>query len=149
MAKIKDVDAKTLELIETVRRQKAEIAEIEKPAWHTNATFSWTEEDRSKTINLHVESDVRKLILIADFLLRKEAGYLTAAVALDIESVPGLLWCGFPVKDWIEDIRLRVRKIQIGKKKEKLALLEGRLDAILSPELRRELELEAIAAELG
>ena len=45
-------------------------------------------------------------------------------------------------------IKSRINKIQIGVKKKKLETLEARLNAIVSPELRRKLELDAIAAEL-
>lgn len=43
---------------------------------------------------------------------------------------------------------VRIMKIQIASEKEKLESLETRLNKIISPEKRAELELEAIEAEL-
>ena len=57
-------------------------------------------------------------------------------------------WNGFSVNDWIDDIKTRINKVQIASKKVKLEHLESRLNAIISPELRAEMELEAISAEL-
>lgn len=55
---------------------------------------------------------------------------------------------GYAIDDWIADIKTRLNKIQIKSKKDALAALEARLDKIISPELRAEMELAAIEAEL-
>ena len=67
---------------------------------------------------------------------------------LQVEAPP-FEWTGFPVKDWLEDIKTRIDKLQIQSKKAKLETLEKRLNKIVSPELRAQMELDAIAAELG
>lgn len=135
-----------MEMIEEVQRRKKEIAGLEKPQWKTNCSFSY-EEGRAG-VNLHVYNDVRGLILMAAFLAEKFAAYTKAVTTLQIENPPAFMWSGFPVEDWLADIKTRVNKIQIGDKKRKLAEFEERLNKIISPEKRRELELAAIAAEL-
>jgi hypothetical protein len=145
----KKTDQKTLDLITEVNRQKAEITKIEKPNWRTNCSFSYIEGRKGDAVNLHVESDVRSLICIAAFLQEKEASYQAAALTLGVESPPHFSWDGFNVADWLEDIKMRINKIQIASKKKKLETLEARLNAIISPELRASLELEAIASELN
>lgn len=142
-------DQKTLDLIALVAKQKAEISKAEKPNWKTNCSFSYVEGRAVDTISLHVETDVRKLIGIAAFLQDKEVSYKRAATDLGVENPPEFVWGNSPVADWIEDLKARIGKIQIAVKKKKLEALEGRLNAIISPELRAKLELEAIAAELG
>jgi hypothetical protein len=52
------------------------------------------------------------------------------------------------VADWEADIKAKILKIQITSEEKKLAALEERLNKIISPELRRKMELDAIKAEL-
>lgn len=139
-------DAKTLELIKEVNRQKKEIASAEKPQYITNCNFSYTE-NGANIINIHVEADVKNLIKIAAFLSMQEKAYADAAKVLGVDSPP-FTWGAFTVKDWISDLRMRLNKLQIASKRKKLETLETRLNSIISPELRAQMELEAIAEEL-
>jgi len=140
-------DAKTLELIQLVKRQKEEIAQAERPNWITNCSFSYGE-NGSAPISLHVEANVRSLVLIVAFLLDKERTYGEAATRLGVDA-PAFQWGGFAVGDWIEDVKMRINKIQIAQKRKKLEALEERLNRIVSPELRAKMELEIIESELG
>jgi hypothetical protein len=140
-------DDKTLALIREVNRQKAEISKAERPNWITNCSFSYTE-NPSQAINIHVESNIRNLVCIAAFLQDRERSYADVAKTMGVEA-PNFTWGGFAVKDWLEDIKMRINKIQLASKKKKLEVLEARLNAIISPELRAEIELQAIADELG
>ncbi len=144
----KKTDQKTLDLIKEVQRRKNEISKIEKHSWITNCNFGYTEWNLAGCVNIHVESNVMTLVKIAAFLLNQERAYEAAATAMGVEA-PAFTWNGFSVADWIEDIKARVSKVQIASKQIKLEELESRLGKIISPELRAELELEAIAGELG
>lgn len=139
-------DERTLQLIREVEKQKEEISKAERPNWITNCSFKFVEGGPS--INLHVESDLRVLIGICAYLQDKERSYKQAAEALSLTEFPPFSSGGFPTADWLSDIRARIGKIQIATKKKKLEDLETRLNAIISPELRADLELEAISAEL-
>lgn len=141
-------DKKTLELIAQVKAKKAAIAKAEKPSYNTNLSFSYVEGNRSGATNLNVETDVRKLISIAAFLTERSAAYLVAAKLLGVDKPPEFTWDGFTVEDWIADLKMKITKIQIVAEKKKLEALEERLNKIISPEKRAELELEAIANEL-
>ena len=145
----KKTDQKTTALIAEVARRKAEIAKIDKPDWKTNCSFSFIEGTVSNSVNLHVENSVKNLICIAGFLVEKQKYYNEAALLLGITDAAAFTWQGFAVDDWMADIRARIAKIQISAKKKGLEQLESRLNAIISPELRAELELQAIANELG
>ena len=50
---------------------------------------------------------------------------------------------------WKEACVELVGQIQIASKRKGLELIQSRLDAIISPEARRDMEIEAIKAELG
>jgi hypothetical protein len=144
----KETDQKTLDLIKEVKIRKAEIAKLDKPNWQTNCAFSYTDGDLSKSINIQVESNIKTLIDIASFVLSKESDYIKTVDLLKVESIPHFTWQGFTALSWFEDIKTRINKLQIVSKKKKLELLENRLNAIISPELKAQMELDAIAEEL-
>jgi len=143
-------DKKTLELIGQVKAKKAAIAKAEKPSYKTNMSFSYIEGNKSSASNLNVESDLKRLICIAAFLTERSASYtLVATKVLGVDKPPEFTWDGYTVDDWIGDLKMRITKIQIVAEKKKLESLEERLNKIISPVKRAELELEAIANELG
>lgn len=142
-------DDKILNLISQVDKQKAEIKSIEKPAYKTNMSFSYSEGRSNDAINLHVVNDLRQLMMIAAYLRAIFSNYETVGNVLGSEMTPGFTWQGFSYSDWFADLKMKVAKIQIGAKKKKLELLESRLNAIVSPELRAKLELESIERELA
>lgn len=144
----KKTDQKTLDLIKEVKRQKAEISALEKPKWETNCSFSYTE-NSANSINLHTCTSVRDLICMASFLREKEASYKATAELLGVDSPPSFTWNTFSTADWLKDFKTRIGKIQIATKKKKLEDFESRLNSIISPEMKAEMELEAIASELG
>jgi hypothetical protein len=149
MAKSKaNADETTLKLIEEVKRRRAEISKAERSNWITNSSFAYVE-GSSNTVNIKVITDLKQLIAIAAFLRGQEANYKAAAVELGVESPPPFSWGGFSLGDWMEDLKTRIAKIQLEAKRQKLAQLESRLDAVISPELKREMELAKIAEELG
>lgn len=147
MAKTKTTDTKTLELIKEVNRQKKEISSAEKPQYVTNCNFSYSENGSSIT-NIHVEINVGNLTRIIGFLMGMETNYYSAAIELGVDPGP-FTWQGFLVKDWTNDVRQRLNKVQVAAKRKKLEVLETRLNSIISPEMRAQMELEAITEELG
>lgn len=106
-------------------------------------------ENLSNSVNLHVVSNIRDLICMAAFLKDKEKGYTEAAKEFNVEEAPEFLWQGYKVADWLEDISMRITKIQITKKRQKLEAMEEKLNKLVSPETRAALELEAMSKELG
>jgi len=79
-------------------------------------------------------------------LLIKEAFFGKAAEMLDLPY--NGKWGGFTLDDWHEDLTKRAAILGINAKKTRLADLEKRLTAIISPEKRREMELAAIVKSL-
>ncbi len=145
----KETDKKTLDLIKEVNKRKQEISQTEKYHPITNCTFSYIEGSANNVVNLHVENDVKKLICIASFLKDKEKSYNEMSESLKVNDIPAFSWNNFVVSAWIKDIKARINKIQISSKKKNLERLNSRLDAIISPELRTELELKSIEDELS
>lgn len=141
-----NADAITLKLIEQVQAKRDEIAKVNRPQWKTNCKFTFSTNDKS--INLHVESNPEVLTCMAAALLSHQAYYAQAATLLGLKPSEAT-WDGSPVSDWIDDIKARLAKITVSEKKASLKKLEDRLNLIISPELKRQMELEAIQKELN
>lgn len=144
-------DQLVLNLIAEVNRRKAEIAKATgRPNYQTNMTFSYSEgRIGGDSINLNAQSELKALINIAAFLQNQEIGYTNAATMLGVEKVPIYKHGGYTASEWFNDIKMRVTKIQLNEKQAALTALEARLERIISPELRRKMELEQIALELA
>lgn len=140
-------DQKTLALIEQVKTQRKEIAAAQKPKWETNMTFP-LEEGTPKVLNLHVETNVGKLVKLAAMLRSQQEAYTQAARELAVDA-PEFTWGTFTVDNWLKDFKTRINIIQLTQKKKKLEDLENRLNLIISPALRAKMELEAIESELN
>lgn len=150
MSTAADSDAKILELLGKVGAQKAEIAEIERPSYRTNRVFFFVEGDPSRPHNLAVTQDIAALLKMAAHVEAAAAAYAQACTSLmGSEECPPFTWCGYSLEDWQHDLRKRADQVRIKARREKLAQLEARLNAIVSPEKRRELELRSIEAALG
>jgi hypothetical protein len=141
------MDDQTVALLDKIRRDKAAIEKAEKPDWKTNASFTYVE-GSSQITNIKTVSNVRELIQMGAFLIERERSFQAAAIRLKVADPPTFTWGGFSLEDWLSDFKARIAKIQIQVKKDKLEKLESRANAIISPELRRQLELEAIQKEL-
>jgi hypothetical protein len=142
-------DKKTLDLLKKVNEQKEEISKAGgATAFKTNCTFSYVEGKENESFSLHSQS-IQSLIQIAAFLKEKEEFYNRAIAALNVKDVPPFSWKGQPVENWLHDIKVDIEKLQLSVRKKQLAEMEARLNAILSPEKRAELELELLEGLIG
>lgn len=142
------VDTVVQALIDVVAERKQEISKAEKPNWKTNCTFAFSEDAQpGQRYNIQTITDVSRLVGMLAFLMGQEENFKKAAKALNV-STKNFTWLGYSVEDWKEDLDTRITKINISKKKKELEEIEARLDKLISPELRAQLELEAIKALL-
>lgn len=146
MAKEKTEDQIVQELFDLVQKKKSEIAKINKPDWKTNCTFV---SEGGERCNLHVESNVNVLIGILGYLWAKQQAFNAAADELSLSGKYKFTYGGYSYNDWKSDISVRIAKIEINTKIAELNKYEARLDAVLSPELKRKMEIEAISKELA
>jgi hypothetical protein len=139
-------DEQVQSLVELVKKKKLEITKAEKPNWKTNCNFRYNP-GSPVSINIQVENDVDTLIGILSFLMVQDDAFKKAADDLGVDGI--FKWGGYTFEEWKNDISNRVVKIQIAKKKADLDILETRLDKLISPELKTQLELEEITKLLG
>lgn len=78
-------------------------------------------------------------------LLIRLNAYRLSMVDLGIDECP---ISGYDLKDWITDIKLRVKVLDLKKEEESLKALERKLETLLSDDKKTELELSSIASML-
>jgi len=143
------IDEKINKLFEVVRKQKEEVEAAEKEAkqsWKTKCSIVVPFARDDKPVNLQTATEpVLKNVVIG--LLKHRDYNNEAEQLLGIERADK--YEGFTYEDWFADCKKRITMLNLKTKKEKLALAEQGLNAIVSPEQRRAMELERITASLG
>lgn len=149
MATTNQTDERVKALFDVVRARREEIAKIENPSWVTNCNFNYDPNASGvhTQSNIQTIKEVPALVRILAFLLAQEEYFNKAADILLVDDE--FRWGGYTTAQWRQDINTRISKIRVSEKKAELKKLEDRLNAILSPELKAQLELEAIERELG
>ncbi len=141
----KTTDEIVLDLLNKVEQKKKEIGASERPNWITNCSFGINPSNAAERINIQV-ADTNTLITIYANLSLSHSSFEQAAKDLGVKAE--FKWQGFTFGDWAADIKTRLNQLQIKTKKDDLAKLEARVNALVSPEQRREMELKKLAAEL-
>ena len=139
-------DGKVQELFQIVQKKKLDLEETiktEKRSFITNCSFGWDENNISGRINIQTVSDPKVLVKALARLEEASAYEEKAAEKLGVENHK-FEWLNYSLKDWTTDFQTRMAKIQSSKKKTELNKLEEKLNSLVSPELRAEMELEAI-----
>lgn len=136
------IDQKINELFLVVRNQKTDVELSEKQSkqsWKTNCTIHF--DKNTSPINIQTASEAVIKNIIIELLKLKD--YANRA-----EEILGLakseIYDGFSFEDWITDCKKRITVMSLRNKKEKLIQLETRLNALVSPEQKRQMELDAI-----
>lgn len=143
----KTTDEKVKELFQSVQAKKLAIEKAEKPCWNTGGSFGYSANSAHDRINIQTCTDPRKLVEMLAFLTERESQSEAAAKKLGVKY--SFTWLGFKVEEWESDFQTRVNQISIQEKRKELAEIESRLNAIISPELKAQMELEAISDLLG
>lgn len=143
------IDQKINELFEVVKKQKAEVEAAEKESkqsWRTNCSIVLPFGRDENPINLQTATQEKVKNIVIGLLKHKE-------YSAEAEQVLGLeqstQYNGFSYDDWIADCKKRISVLNIRTKKDKLAVLEKRLNDIVSPEQKRQMELDSIMKDLG
>lgn len=139
-------DEQVKALFDIVQKKKAEVAKAEKPSWETNCVFH-PDPNSSASLNIQALTKAKDLVGILAFLLEKQSAFDEANKQLGTNVK--FDWGGFTVEQWRSDLKTRIDKIDITTKRKELEALEVRLNALVSPEMRHQMELDEIAALLG
>lgn len=144
----KNTDEAVLLLLQKVEQKKAEIKQAQKkPNWLTNLTIGYNPETTADRVNIMTVRDAQKIIDLYAFLSTKEEAVESAAAELGLEADG--TYMGYSYADWKTDLKARAAQLGVEKKKRELDTLDKRVNSLVSPEQRREMELAALTAELG
>ncbi len=143
-----NIDQKINELFSIVRKQKAEVEAAEKESkqsWKTNCSIIAPLGRGDAPINIQTaKEDVIKTIVLGLLAHKDYAAKACEILGSSFNSE----YSGFSYEDWISDCKKRIAVLNIREKKEKLNTLEKRLNDIVSPEQKRDMELAAIMKEV-
>jgi hypothetical protein len=143
MATKQTTDEKVKTLFESVQEKKLAIEKAERPCWLTAGNFGYSANSAHDRINIQTLTDVRKIVEMFAFIIDRKEKSESAAKELGVNYT--FTWLGFSVDEWKNDFQTRVNQISIQEKRKELAEIEARLNAIISPELKAQMELEAIS----
>lgn len=140
-------DDRVKALFAKLQAKKAEVAGAERPVYITGGQFRYSTNSPSGTIDITVERNILKLKEIWMFLNERASHNAPANEFFGINEP--FTWQNFTVEEWENDLKTRANFIQLKERKAELAELEARINKVVSPELRRQMEMDAIEAELG
>ena len=141
--KTKTTDEKVKELFDQVQAKKLAIEKAERPCWKTNGSFGYSANSAHDRNEIALITDTRKIVDMLAFLIDREEKSRLASEKLGVKY--SFTWLGFTVDEWESDFQTRINQISIKEKQKELKEIEARLNAIISPELKAKMELEAIS----
>jgi len=145
MAKKKDVDAAVLGLLKQVEKKKLEIKKAKKkPQWKTNCTIGYDPESPDGRVNIMTVRSLPKILDLTAFLLQRKQLAEDAAKVLGVD--PNFEYMAYLIDEWIDDLKTRAGQLTIEQKQKELEELDKRVNKLVSPDQRREMELEALEA---
>lgn len=96
-----------------------------------------------KPCNFHVAKKSELLEIVRELLLIQKGNELVKNAEFNFEEEDFFIG-GFPVEDWLDDIKAKIDTLSIRDEKTKLDELEKRLHDLLSDDKKVELELDEI-----
>jgi hypothetical protein len=136
-----------LAMLEKVQQKKNEIkAASKKPVWKTNCTIGYDPKSVAGRINIMTRTDLQEIVDMYAFLLQRADYLKRAAEQLGVEV--DLTYMGYTIADWCHDLKARADQLSIEAKKRELDELDKRVNKLVTPDQRREMELEVLKAEL-
>lgn len=139
-------EEKVQRLFNALEAKKAEVMNAEKPQYITGGQFRYSE-SVGNTTDISVVRDIRKLVEILAFLKERAVSYAEAAAQLKVDA--SFTWLGFNLEEWTKDLQTRVSVLQIAKVRAELIELEARINKVVTPAMREQMETAALEAALG
>lgn len=134
------VDEQVMQLLAQVSMRKKQIELLKvRPSWKTNCTFGKISTTEGR-VNIQTVRDLNILVEIYAFLNQTYLQFSQAAKELGLEFDGK--WQNYPISDWKDDLKTRVSQLTYEKRLKELEELNARIDKLVTPEQRREMELK-------
>lgn len=129
-------DERILELKKQIEEKKKELGKQPRFSPTTTCLFTYN----GNKVNMHTLTSVKEI----NAMLVHFNTYVMSANDLGIDC-NDILFDGFSVVDWMEDLKMKKEVVEYTAKKSQLTSLEKKLDKLLSDDKKTELEIDAIA----
>jgi len=134
------IDQAVMKLLEKIKEKESKLNLPKKRTqWKTNCTLKHEEH---KTTNIQTIRDFSVLIDICAALLLVKKNTKEASETLGLVFKNDYL--GYPIDDWIYDLKTRVNMLKLEEEKKEIKRLNDRINNLVSEDQRRELELKEI-----
>lgn len=145
------VDSVVDKLIARIRERKAAIKSVGDGTYKSNQLFSFTDGNNNVAVNLNTVSDIGVLAKMYAFLLVLNEKYevvIKEVFGEDAKKYPPFVWHGYQFDTWVHDIKLRISRLRVSEQQAELKSWQTRLESLISPERKRQLEAEELAREI-
>lgn len=129
---------------EEIAKREEALGKAGRSTWVTNSNILV---DGVK-VNIQTLATIEDCVLILAFLKSRDYFYKQSAKELGVETAEEK-YSGFTTREWTEDLKTQVIKIEQREERAKLAKLKKKLEALESEDLKVSKTLKDIAAELG
>ena len=137
------LDSKVQELFDIVQAKKEKIKKLERPNFKTNLSFQTFTDAK---INLHLIKDPKELVSLISLLKLQHDAFNRIC---NENNFPYKFEVGgFTYEEWESDIFTLINKINIKAEKQDLERKEEKLNSLISKEMKRQLEIEALEKDL-
>ncbi len=134
------------DLIKKAAEKEAKIGKIEGYSPQTNMMLP-NNRDGGAGVALNTVGSADDLVFLLSKIRSTKNDFEETAKSIGAKVKP-FKWGGYTYGDWEADIKARINRLALQSEKASLRKLRNRLDDLMSPEQKRELELKKIAAEL-
>lgn len=139
---MENIDSKVSELLNKVNFEKNVVNGLKSAvtkSWITTCTIGF--DSTATKINIQTTKEDALIDILAK-LVTLSAGHNSACDLLGISKE--FIYQGYKFDAWMSDINKRIKLLELKTKESNLEIIESKLDTLVSPEKRREMELELI-----
>ena len=133
-------DERILKLKKQIDEKKKELGKQPRFSPVTTCMYNY----QGNRINIHALTSIKDINAMLVYFNM----YVMSAEDMGI-NCEDIVFDGFAVSEWIEDLKSKKTVLEYTAKKEQLTALEKKLDKLLSDDKKTELEIESIADLLG
>lgn len=137
-------DQIVMSMLEKIRIKKEELKQASgRPRWKTNCAFV----SGTHAFNLQTITDKKVLALNFGHLIRLKDAEEQAANLLGLDYE----WDfnGYSYEDWMADFKTRANMLTLKEKEQELKELDARINKLVTPEQRRDMEIKELESILG
>lgn len=144
--KVVSNDEKISILLSKIEERKKELKSIESPKYVTNMIFSGEGYNNHNLNSLSFDG----LVELTAFLLRRKEEVTKAEEFLGVKMRNPLIFGNnFTIDQWLEDVKTRIKYMDINLIKSKLKADEDKLTKLYSEEKKKSIDIDNIASDYG